>query len=88
MEVFLWAKIVKKINGNQFTIRSSRGNLEVSWQVTGIRRDAWAEKNRIPGSVDKPAAEKGKLLHPEAFGKTAEQGIHTPPAANEQPVSK
>jgi len=88
MEVFLWAKGVRKINGNQFTMRSSRGNLEVSWQVTGIRRDAWAEKNRIPNSADKPAAEKGKLLHPEAFGKAADQGIHTTPAASGHPVSE
>ena len=71
---FLWAQVVKKVSGNQFTLRTSRGNLEVSWQVTGIRQDAWAQKNRIPNSVDKPAAEKGKLLHPEAFEKTAENG--------------
>jgi hypothetical protein len=66
---------------NQFIIKSTPGNLEVSWQVTGIRKDAWAEKNRIPNAVDKPAQEKGKLLHPEAFGKPAEHGIYTAPAA-------
>lgn len=88
MEVFLWAKVVRKIGGNQFTIRSSRSNLEVSWQVTGIRKDAWAEKNRIPNSVDKVGAEKGKLLHPEAFGKHVTQGVHFAPAANGQPGSK
>jgi hypothetical protein len=79
MEVFLWAKVVKKISANQFTIRSSRGNLEVSWQITGIRHDAWAEKNRIPNAVEKAGAAKGKLLHPEAFGKGAEQGIYATP---------
>jgi hypothetical protein len=81
MEVFLWAKVVREVKDNQFSLRSSRGNLKVSWQVTGIRQDAWAQKNRIPNSVDKPAFEKGKLLHPEAFGKPATQGIYTVPAA-------
>jgi hypothetical protein len=69
MEVFLWAKVVREVKDNQFTLRSSRGNLKVSWQVTGIRQDAWAQKNRIPNSIEKPAAEKGTLLHPEAFAK-------------------
>ncbi len=84
---FLWAQVVKKVSGNQFTLRTSRGNLEVSWQVTGIRHDAWAQKNRIPNAVDKPAAEKGKLLHPEAFGKTAEQGIVAAPAGAAAPAN-
>jgi len=76
MDVFLWAKVVKKVSGNQFTIRSSRGDLEVSWTVTGIRQDAWANKNRIPNSVDKTGDEKGKLLHPEAFGQPASKGVY------------
>jgi len=76
MDVFLWAKVVKKVSGNQFTIRSSRGDLEVSWTVTGIRQDAWANKNRIPNSVDKTGDEKGKLLHPEAFGQPASNGVY------------
>ena len=67
---------------------SNAPNIEVSWQVTGIRQDAWAQKNRIPNSVDKPAAEKGKLLHPEAFDKPAEQGAYATPAANGQSVGK
>jgi hypothetical protein len=87
VDMVLWAKVVKKIAGNQFTLRTSRGGLEVSWQVTGIRKDAWAEKNRIPNSVDKVGAEKGRYLHPEAFGKPASQSVYVSPA-NGQPVSK
>ncbi len=88
MDVFLWAKVIKKISGNQFTIRSSRGNLEVSWQITGIRKDAWAEKNRIPNSVDKVGNEKGKYLHPEAFDKPTSQSIVSSPAADSHSASK
>jgi hypothetical protein len=88
VDMVLWAKVVKKIAGNQFTLRTSRGGLEVSWQVTGIRKDAWAEKNRIPNSVDKVGAEKGRYLHPEAFGKLPEQGIPGVPATKPQPAIK
>ncbi|MBS0196219.1 MAG: hypothetical protein JSR77_05620 [Planctomycetes bacterium] len=88
MEVFLWAKVVREVKDNQFTLRSSRGNLKVSWQVTGIRKDAWAEKNRIPNSVDKVGPEKGKYLHPEAFGKPASRGMYSSPAPVGQVGSK
>ena len=74
-EVFLWAKVVRKVSGNQFTVRSSRGELEVSWQVTGVRKDAWAEKNRIPNSVDKAGEERGTLLHPDAFVAAPGKGV-------------
>ena len=77
---FLWAQVVKKISDNHFTIRTARGRVEVSWQVTGIRHDAWAEKNRIPNGVDKTPAEKGRYLHPEAFGKPVSQSVFAVPA--------
>jgi hypothetical protein len=83
---FILAKVYRKIGVDaprQFTIRTSMPGIEVSWQVTGIRQDAWAQKNRIPNSIDKPAAEKGTLLHPEAFGKPA-----SPAAADLQPATR
>ena len=45
--------------------------MKVSWQVTGIRHDAFANAHRIPESVRKPEPEIGTYLHPEAFGKPA-----------------
>jgi hypothetical protein len=90
-DVVVWAKVVRRIGvdgANTFTIRTFKGNVAVSWQVTGIRKDAWAEKNRIPNSVDKVGREKGKYLHPEAFDKPASQGIFSSPAVESQPGSK
>ena len=72
-----FVRVSKKLIGNTFVIKSVPGNLEISWQVTGIRQDVWAEKNRIPVEVEKPAAEKGLYLHPEAFGLSAKQGLAT-----------
>jgi hypothetical protein len=82
-----FAKVVQKVHNNTFVIRTSTPDLEVSWQVTGIRKDPWAEQNRIPTSIDKEPENKGKLLHPEAYGKPADTGINyrkdeKQPAAN------
>ncbi|MFZ4572869.1 MAG: hypothetical protein ACOYN0_00645 [Phycisphaerales bacterium] len=82
---FVLTRVVKKLDGNQFTIKTSQGNVEVSWQVTGIRQDSWANENRIPNSVDKKAEDKGKYLHPDAFHQPAEKGIYCTPANNIAP---
>jgi len=49
--------------------------VEVSWQVTGIRQDAWANANRIPVEQMKPDKERGLYLHPELFGESGEKSI-------------
>jgi hypothetical protein len=72
---FAQAKVVRKMAGNQFAIRTSRPHVEVSWQITGIRRDPFANANRIPVEEDKRATERGRYLHPEAWGLSQELGI-------------
>ena len=74
-DVVVWAKVIRKVQGNTFVIRTSAPRMEVSWQVTGVRKDAFAEQNRIPNSVDKPEGQRGKYMHPQAFGQPAEKGI-------------
>jgi hypothetical protein len=68
---FAQAIVAKEIDGNRFTIRTSKPGVKVSWQVTGIRQDAYANANRIPVEEDKPAGEQGYYLHPEAYGQPA-----------------
>jgi hypothetical protein len=60
--------VADEIRDNRFRIAGGIAGLRVSWQVTGIRHDAYAENNRIQVETDKPAAEQGKYLHPEAHG--------------------
>jgi trimeric autotransporter adhesin len=72
---FILVKVTRRMQDGQFSIRSSQPNTEVSWLVTGIRQDAWAEANRIPVEVEKAPADQGLYLHPEAFGQPAEKGI-------------
>ena len=49
--------------------------MKVSWQVTGVRKDAYAEAHRIQVEEDKPAEERGFFIFPELFGAPEEQGI-------------
>ena len=60
--------IAEEIANRRFTIAGGTPGLKVSWQVTGIRKDPYAEANRIPVEVDKPDNEQGKYMHPEAYG--------------------
>jgi len=74
-DTFVQAKVVRKIDGNEFALRTSEPNVEVSWQVTGVRKDAWAEAHRIPVEEEKPRHERGKYTHPALFGQPEEMGI-------------
>jgi len=47
----------------------------VSWQVTGIRHDAYAEAHRIPVEENKTAADQDHYIHPELFQQPAEKRI-------------
>jgi hypothetical protein len=67
--------VKSKVAAGRFTIAGAAPGQEVSWQLTGIRRDAWANANRIEVEVEKPAAQRGQFLHPAAHGKPASQGV-------------
>lgn len=69
------AWIGSKIANNKFMVRTDKGGVEVSWQITGIRQDAWANAHRIPTEVEKSEAEKGHYLHPELFGHPGDSSI-------------
>ena len=73
--VFAQAIVAEKIKGNRFTIKTSAPNVEVSWQVTGIRKDAYANKYRIPVEESKGEHERGFYLHPDVFNQPDERGV-------------
>ena len=72
---FAQAIIKEEVSGNRFTIQTDKPNVKVSWQVTGVRDDAWANAHRIVPEVEKKGVEKGKYLHPELFGKSKDLGM-------------
>ena len=65
----------KNKNNSRFKIAGGASGMKVSWQVTGIRKDPWANANRIQVEEDKPAKERGYYLHPELYGQPEEKGI-------------
>jgi hypothetical protein len=72
---FAEVTVAKEIRDNRFTIRSSKPRVKVSWQVTGIRHDAYANAHRIPTEEMKSPGEQGYYLHPELFGTAKEQAV-------------
>ena len=61
------AWIGSEIARNRFTIRTDHPHVRVSWQVTGIRHDRYANAHRIRVVERKPDAEQGGYLHPELY---------------------
>jgi hypothetical protein len=67
--------VAEKIRHNSFRIAGGSPGLEVSWQVTGIRHDAYAEAHRAQVEVEKPVEERGHYLHPELYGATSKVAV-------------
>ena len=73
MGTFAQAIVKEKISGNKFVIQTSEPNVEVSWQVTGVRADQWADANRVVPVVDKEVP--GTYLYPELFNASEEESV-------------
>ena len=74
---FARAAIWEEMDGNQFVIRTDEPKVKVSWMVTGIRHDRWAEANRIPVETKKTGDQRGKYLSPELWGADADKALHS-----------
>ncbi len=64
--------VAEKIRDDRFKIAGGTPGMEVSWQVTGIRHDPWAEAHRISVEEEKPSELRGTYLHPELYGQPDE----------------
>jgi hypothetical protein len=67
--------VAQEVQGNTFKIAGGKPGSKVSWQVTGMRQDPYAQAHPIQPEQDKPADEKGKYLHPQELGKPVSQGV-------------
>jgi hypothetical protein len=72
---FAQAIVSSKIQNGQFVIQTDKPNVEVSWQVTGVRQDAYALANPLAVEQDKLGAEAGLYLFPQGYGAPASQGL-------------
>jgi hypothetical protein len=81
--------IAQEIEGNRFKIAGGKPGMRVSWQVTGVRQDPYAEAHRIKVEEDKPSDERGYYLHPKEYSQPEEKGIqyaHKLPKAPASPA--
>ncbi len=80
--------VAREISGNRFRISGGKPGGKVSWQVTGIRHDAYADAHRIQVEEEKPPQEQGHYLHLELFGAGPEQavGYQATPVSTERPT--
>ena len=67
--------VAQEVRDNRFQIAGGKPGLKVSWQVTGIRQDAWAEANRMAVEEDKPVEEQGTYLHPEVYDQPENKSL-------------
>jgi hypothetical protein len=72
---FAQAMVASEIANNQFTIQTDKPNVKVSWQVTGIRQDAWANAHRIPVEEEKTGVTRDHYLHPELYNQPPEKSV-------------
>lgn len=66
---FAQAIVAQKVENNRFMIKTNLPNVEVSWMVTGVRQDPWANQNRVVPEVEKTGEERGKYIHPHLYNQ-------------------
>lgn len=67
--------VAEKITDNRFRIAGGAPGGEVSWEVTAVRKDPFAEQYRLPVEEDKLTHERGKYLHPEVYNQPPSMAI-------------
>jgi hypothetical protein len=71
--------IAQEMIERTFRIAGGTPGMKVSWQVTGIRQDPFANENRIQVEAVKEDFNKGKYIHPreweKALGLTGLQSV-------------
>ena len=55
--------------------REALPGIAVSWQVTGVRQDRWANAHRVMVEEEKSEAERDLYLHPEVHGQPASKTV-------------
>jgi trimeric autotransporter adhesin len=67
--------IGQEIAEHYFTIAGGKPGMKVSWQVTGVRHDAYAQAHPLQVEEEKPEKERGYYVHPELHGASPEKSL-------------
>jgi hypothetical protein len=77
------------VDDDRFEVAGGAPGGRVGWQVTGVRRDAWAVANPVRLERAKRGKERGRYVHPAAHGKGADRslaGLHGPKVSVHEPM--
>jgi hypothetical protein len=66
--------IAEQLTNNHFLIAGGHPGMKVSWQISAVRHDAYANAHPLTIEEEK-GAERGHYLHPELYGATREQSV-------------
>ena len=74
--VFAQAIVKDEISSNSFVVQTDKANVKLSWQVTAVRNDKYAQQHRVVAEQEKNASEKGKYLHPELYDRSVNDRLY------------
>ena len=67
--------VAEVVKDGQFKIAGAPPDTAISWQVTGVRKDRWAQANSIQVEEQKQESERGFYLHPHLHGQSEESSM-------------
>jgi hypothetical protein len=67
--------VAQEISNNRFHIAGGMPGMRVCWQVTGVRKDAWAQAHPLMVEEKKPESERGYYQHPELYNQPRESSV-------------
>jgi hypothetical protein len=78
--------VAQEVQGNRFQIAGGAPAGKVSWQVTGVRHDAYATAHPLIVEQPKARDERGCYLFPEGFGLGDKRRILAPGSMSAAPA--
>jgi hypothetical protein len=72
---FAQAIIASEITNHSFMIRTDKPSVKVSWQVTGVRQDAYVTAHPLVVEEEKEDRFKGYFINPDLHGASEEKQI-------------
>jgi len=67
--------VSREVSDGSFGIAGGAAGMTVSWQLTGVRNDPWAQQHPFEVEEDKAEAERGSYRHPDVYGHPAERSV-------------
>ncbi len=63
------AWVAEEVANHQFKIATNATRVKVSWQITGVRQDAYAKAHPLVVEPEKSPLERNTYLHPELYNQ-------------------